>query len=30
VVAPDSTKCVSSLEWNVLGAETDCGAANVL
>ncbi len=30
VVAPDPTKCVSGLEWNVLGAETDCGAANVL
>jgi len=28
--APDPAKCVSGLEWNVLGAELDCGAANVL
>jgi len=29
-IAPDPAKCVSGLEWNVLGAEIDCGAANVL
>jgi hypothetical protein len=29
-IAPDPAKCVNGLEWNVLGAETDCGAANVL
>jgi prepilin-type N-terminal cleavage/methylation domain-containing protein len=29
-IAPDPTTCVSGSEWNVLGAQTNCGAASVL
>ena len=30
VTAPDPASCVSGADWNVLGAQTNCGAASVL
>ena len=29
-IAPDPAVCVSGSQWNILGAETNCGAATVL